>query len=54
MGLNDLIEFLNVEALKLDAETGGSVRLMAKGLDLRSRLTTERGTAMASKVLRKP
>lgn len=54
MGLNDLIEFLNVEARKLEAETGRSVRLMAKGLDLRPRLATERGTATASKTLRKP
>ncbi len=53
MELNDLIEFLNVEARKLEAETGGSVRLMAKGLDLRPRLATERGTATASNVLRK-
>jgi hypothetical protein len=53
MGLNDLIEFLNVEARKLEAETGGSVRLMAKGFDLRPRLATERGTATASKDLRR-
>ncbi len=54
MGLSELIEFLNVEARKLEAETGGAVRLMAKGLDLRPRLATERGTATASKDLRKP
>jgi hypothetical protein len=52
MGLNELIEFLNVEARKLEAETGGSVRLMAKGLDLRPRLATERGTTAARKSLR--
>ncbi|WP_349962420.1 hypothetical protein [Rhizobium sp. ZPR3] len=53
MGLNELIEFLNVEARKLEAETGGSVRLMAKGLNLRPRLATERDTATASKALYK-
>jgi hypothetical protein len=42
MGLDDLITFLNLEARKLEAETGGGVRLMAKGLDLRPRLASER------------
>jgi hypothetical protein len=37
-----LIAMLNDEANRLSAELGGSARLMAKGLDLRPRLKTER------------
>jgi hypothetical protein len=37
-----LIAMLNEEANRLSVELGGSVRLMAKGLDLRPRLPTER------------
>lgn len=49
MGLDDLIAFLNLEARMLEAETGGGVRLMAKGLDLRPRLATERRALAAGK-----
>jgi len=42
MGFNELIEFLNAEARKLETEMGGSVRLLAKGLDLRPRLAVSR------------
>lgn len=42
--LNGLIAMLNEEASRLTAELGGSIRLMAKGLDLRPRLQTERAT----------
>jgi hypothetical protein len=38
----ELIEMLNEEAKKLSLELGGSVRLMAKGIDLQPRLETER------------
>ena len=37
-----LVDMLNEEAARLTAELGGSVRIMAKGLDLRVRLQTER------------
>jgi len=37
-----LIAMLNEEASRLTLELGGSVRLMAKGLDLRPRPLTER------------
>lgn len=42
LAFEDLIAFLNLEARKLEAEMGGSVRLAVKGLDLRPRLLTER------------
>jgi len=37
-----LVDMLNEEAARLAAELGGSVRIMAKGLDLRARLPPER------------
>jgi hypothetical protein len=52
LGLEDLIAFLNLEARTLEAETGGGVRLMAKGLDLRPRLTTERRAVAVGKTAR--
>jgi hypothetical protein len=39
---DDLIAMLNEEASRLSLELGGSVRIMAKGLDLRPRLPAER------------
>lgn len=41
MSLPMLTEFLDAEARRLQEELGGTVRLMAKGLDLRPRLRTE-------------
>ncbi|CAN5585018.1 hypothetical protein BH10PSE14_BH10PSE14_40570 [soil metagenome] len=38
----ELIEMLNLEAAQIMAEMGGSLRLMARGLDLRPRLLTEK------------
>lgn len=43
--LNGLIAMLNDEAKRLEIEMGGSVRLMAKGLDLRPRLSPENVSA---------
>jgi hypothetical protein len=51
--LDGLISMLTDEAARLTSELGGSIRLMAKGLDLRPRLTTER-TANATSKKRKP
>jgi hypothetical protein len=45
LDLNGLIAMLNEEANRLTAELGGSIRLVAKGLDLRPRLRTERARA---------
>jgi hypothetical protein len=42
LDLGGLITMLNEEAERLANELGGSVRIMAKGLDLRARLQTER------------
>jgi hypothetical protein len=42
LDLDGLIAFLNVEADRLMQERGRSIRIIAKGLDLRSRLTKER------------
>jgi hypothetical protein len=44
-----LIAMLNEEASRLTAELGGSIRLMAKGLDLRPRLLTEKAATAKSK-----
>lgn len=52
LGLEELIAFLNLEARTLEAETGGGVRLIAKGLDLRPRLGTERRALAAGKTAR--
>nr|WP_314256754.1 hypothetical protein [uncultured Devosia sp.] len=41
MDLNGLIAFLNADAERLMRERGGTIRIMAKGLDLRSRLPKE-------------
>jgi hypothetical protein len=49
LNFDGLIAMLNDDANQLSAELGGSVRLMAKGLDLRPRLKTERATAEAKK-----
>lgn len=47
IGFEELMDVLNKEADRLAAELGGTVSLMAKGLDLRPRLRTEKknGTA---------
>jgi hypothetical protein len=45
LDLSGLVAMLNEEASRLTAELGGSIRLMAKGLDLRPRLKTERAAA---------
>jgi hypothetical protein len=37
-----LVDFLNGEAAKIERDFGGSLRLSARGLDLRKRLPTER------------
>ena len=42
LDFNDLIAMLDEEATRLSQELGGAVRLMAKGLDLRPRLRTEK------------
>lgn len=44
LDLSGLIAMLDEEARRLTTELGGSIRLMAKGLDLRPRLQTERAT----------
>jgi hypothetical protein len=49
LNFDSLIAMLNDEANQISAELGGSVRLMAKGLDLRPRLKTERAAAKAKK-----
>ncbi len=41
LDLTGLIKLLNEEAARIIADMGGSLRLMAKGLDLRPRLATE-------------
>lgn len=41
LDLSGLIDLLNEEAKKLETEFGGTIRLMARGLDLRPRLPTE-------------
>jgi hypothetical protein len=38
-----LMAVLNEEAERLSKELGGTAKLMAKGLDLRPRLRTEKG-----------
>jgi hypothetical protein len=53
LDLSGLIAMLNEEASRLTAELGGSIRLMARGLDLRPRLKTERA-ATAKLKKRKP
>jgi hypothetical protein len=42
IGFQELMTVLNEEAERLSKELGGTVKLMAKGLDLRPRLGTER------------
>lgn len=42
MNLEALIEMLNEEARQIEQKMGGSLRLIARGLDLRPRLPTER------------
>jgi hypothetical protein len=49
IGLNGLIAMLNEEAHRLTYKLGGTIRLMAKGLDLRPRLKTERAATAGSK-----
>jgi hypothetical protein len=49
LDLGGLIAMLNEEASRLTAELGGSIRLMAKGLDLRPRLKTERAATAKRK-----
>jgi hypothetical protein len=44
IGFETLITVLNEEAERLSKELGGAARLMAKGLDLRPRLPTEKNT----------
>jgi len=41
-GFDEFVAILNAEAERLSKELGGSVKLMARGLDLRPRLATER------------
>jgi hypothetical protein len=43
IGFETLMAVLNEEAERLAKELGGTAKLMAKGLDLRSRLMTEKG-----------
>ena len=45
IGFEDLMIVLNEEAERLSKDLGGTVKLMAKGLDLRPRLGTERELA---------
>jgi hypothetical protein len=54
LDLAGLIAMLNEEAAQLTAELGGSIRLMAKGLDLRPRLKTERAATAKKRTPRKP
>lgn len=42
LDFKDLIALLSEEAKRLSAELGGTAKLMAKGLDLRPRLATEK------------
>lgn len=41
-GFKELMAVLNEEAERLSKELGGTVKLMARGLDLRPRLSTEK------------
>jgi hypothetical protein len=41
-GFDELVAVLNAEAERLSKELGGTVKLMARGLDLRPRLATTR------------
>ncbi len=43
IGFKELMIALNEEAYRLSKELGGTVKLMAKGLDLRPRLGKESG-----------
>lgn len=45
LDLKALIEMLNEEATRIEHDTGGSLRLMVRALDLRPRLPTERAKA---------
>ena len=45
IGFEELIAALNGEAERLSKELGGTAKLMAKGLDLRPRLGTEKGVS---------
>jgi hypothetical protein len=45
IGFEELMIVLNEEADRLSKELGGTAKLMAKGLDLRPRIGTERGRA---------
>jgi hypothetical protein len=49
LDLDGLIAMLNEDAGGLTAELGGSIRLMAKGLDFRPRLKTERAASVERK-----
>lgn len=49
LDLRGLMAMLDEEAGRLTAEPGGSIRLMAKGLDLRPRLKTERAATAKRK-----
>lgn len=49
LDLDGLIAMLNEDAGRLTAELGGSIRLIAKGLNLRPRLKTERAAIMKEK-----
>jgi hypothetical protein len=48
LDLSGLVAMLNAEAEAITREMGGEVRLMAKGLDLRPRLPTEKAAANAA------
>jgi len=48
IGFEELIALLAGEAARLSQELGGAAKLMAKGLDLRPRLTKEKGAKRAA------
>jgi hypothetical protein len=49
LDFDNLLAMLNREASRLTSELGGTIRLMARGIDLRPRLKTEKETAKKSK-----
>jgi hypothetical protein len=56
IGFEELMAVLNEEAERLSKELGGVAKLMAKGLDLRPRLGTEKKTQMniTPRMIQKP
>ncbi len=47
LDLSGLVDMLDKESVRLEEQTGGSIRLFAQGLDLSRRLLTEKAKAKA-------